>query len=91
MELLDLYIILNQKHYMYGDAGVAMHGAVMEYADVDGDIVGTLGDNNEVLVWPYISEDDDIDDAIEITKEKFGWFLKEIYEILIQLNGGAND
>lgn len=86
------FVYNSQSKTLYvWDAGVAMHGAVMEYADVDGDIVGTLGDNNEVLVWPYISEDDDIDDAIEITKEKFGWFLKEIYGNIDTIKWGAND
>ena len=86
------FVYNSQSKTLYvWDAGVAMHGAVMEYADVDGDIVGTLGDNNEVLVWPYISEDDDIDDAIEITKEKFGWFLKEIYGNIDVIKWGAND
>lgn len=86
------FVYNSQSKTLYvWDAGVAMHGAVMEYADVDGDIVGTLGDNNEVLVWPYISEDDDIDDAIEITKEKFGWFLKEIYGNIDTIKWVAND
>ncbi len=76
---------------MIGLINKLMKEPLMEYADVDGDIVGTLGDNNEVLVWPYISEDDDIDDAIEITKEKFGWFLKEIYGNIDTIKWGAND
>lgn len=73
------------------DADEAVHGVINNDFDVDGDIAGTLCDNNEVLIWIYISPDEDFEDAVRITKEKFGWFLKQLYGNLDNIKWGIND
>lgn len=73
------------------DADKAVHGVINDNFDIDGDIAGTLCDNNEVLIWIYISPDEDFENAVRITKEKFGWFLEQLYGNLDNIKWGIND
>lgn len=73
------------------DAGNALHGEIMDILDIDGDIVGTLSTNNEVLLWVYISPKETLEDAVRITKEKFGWYLTQLYGSLDNIKWDINN
>lgn len=81
----------NDRTLFIWDANEAVHNVISDSFDIDGDIAGTLCDNNEVLIWIYISPDDDFNDAVRITKEKFGWFLEQLYGNLNNIKWGIND
>lgn len=79
------------KSLFVWDAGTALHGEIMDILDIDGDIVGTLEANNEVLLWVYISPKETLEDAVRITKEKFGWYLEQLYGSLDNIKWDIND
>ena len=60
------------------DAMLTTHTIVADALDLDGDIYGTL-DKKGISIWESISPNDDFDEAIEITKQKMGNILKQIY------------
>lgn len=71
------------------DAMITTHTIVADALDLDGDIYGTL-DKKGIDIWESISPNDDFNEAIEITKQKMGNILKQIYPNYDLINWGVN-
>lgn len=72
-----IYNSIKNKLWVW-DANLAVHGTISEQIDIDGDVFGTL-DIKSISIWPEISPDNNLEDAVNITIQKMGNILKQIY------------
>jgi len=77
MPLRFIYNSKENKLWVW-EAMLLTHITVSDALNLNGDVYGIL-DKEDIAVWKYISPTNDSYEAIEITKQKMGNILKQIY------------